>query len=71
MWEMLRVASFNVNGMSAESKRKEVVEGVRKGRLDVIGVQETHMKGCGVREGLGVNECEIWKGWKEQWCGVV
>lgn len=57
--------------MIAESKRKEVIEGVKKGRLDVIGLQEMHMKGCGVVEYLGGNECGIWEGIEGVvWCGV-
>ncbi len=54
--EVLRVASLKVNGMSGESKRKEVMESAKKGRLDVTGLQETHRKGCGVGECLGVTE---------------
>ncbi len=47
------------------------MEGVKKGRLDVIGLQETHMKGCGVVECLGGNECLIWEGMEGGvvWCG--
>ena len=59
---MLRVASLNANGMSVDGKRKEVMEGVKNGRLDIIGVQETHMKGCGVMECVRGNECGIWEG---------
>ncbi len=70
--EVLRVASLNVNGMSVESKRKEVMESAKKGRLDVIGLQEMHMKGCGVVECLGRNERRIWEGMEGgvKWCGM-
>ncbi len=60
--DVLRIPSFNVNGMSVESKRKGVMEGLKKGRLDVIGLQEMHMRRCGIMECVGGNECEIWEG---------
>ena len=66
--DMLKVVFLNVNGLRCESKRKEVLEMVRKGRMDVVGLQETHMKGCGV----GGNDCELWEGMEGGvvWCGV-
>ena len=68
----LRVASYNVNGMSVECKRKEVLADMRKGKLDVLGVQETHMKGCGVMDCMEGSECELWEGMKGGvvWCGI-
>ena len=37
---------------------------VLRGRFDIMGIQESHAKGC------GVIDCQVkyWRGWKE-WCG--
>ena len=43
----LRVGSINVNGLSV-LKRRELVNSIKEGRLDVIEVQETHIKDCGM-----------------------
>lgn len=47
------------------------MEGVKKGKLGVIEVQETHLKGRDVLKCLGRNGCQIWAG-KEGvvWCTV-
>lgn len=45
----LRVASININGISVVEKRKEEVEIFKRGRLDVLGIQETYLvRGCRV-----------------------
>lgn len=36
--------------------------GVKTGGLDAIVLQEMHVKGCGVVECAGGNECGIWEG---------
>ena len=54
----MRVAAFNTNGMQDQNKRRELVESFKKGRIDVLGVGETHMHG---QYGRG-NECKIWEG---------
>ncbi len=40
--------SWNANGLNAR-KRREIIE-VFKKEIDVLGVQETHMKGNGMHE---------------------
>ena len=37
-------------------REKEVLEGVRKGKLDILEVQETHMKGCSVMDCMEASE---------------
>ena len=42
--------------ISPFSKRKEVLEGARKGKLAVLTVQETRMKGCSVMDCMEASE---------------
>ena len=58
----MRVAAFNTNGMQDQNKRRELVESFKKGRIDVLGVGETHMRGQGSGEYGRGNECKIWEG---------
>lgn len=61
-----------VNGISVlKSKRKEVLEGVRKGKLNVLGVQESHMQGSDVMVYMERKEWGMCEG-KEgvEWCVV-
>ncbi len=47
---------MNVNGMNDRRKQKEVVDMVEKGRIDVLGVSETHLRGCGMKDGRDEDE---------------
>ena len=47
--EPVRVVCFNVNGLKDERKRKMVVASCMKGRVDVLGVSETHESPVGKR----------------------
>ena len=38
------------------------MESVKKGKVDVVGVQETHRMGCSVMKCMEGNECEIGEG---------
>ena len=58
----MRVAAVNINGMQDQNKRRELVESFKKGRIDVLGVGETHMRGQGSGEYGRGNECKIWEG---------
>jgi len=60
--ERMRMAAFNVNGMQGEIKRRELVESFKKGKIDVLGVGETHMRGQGIGVYGSGNECKIWDG---------
>ena len=64
----LQVCSTNVNSMSVLAKRKINV----RGRLDVIGVQETRIKSCAVMNYVMGCESQVWEGTKGRvvWCGV-
>lgn len=55
----LRVASCNAYGLGEGGKRTEVVESLRRGKLDMLGVQDIHWQGCGVSECMRSNECEV------------
>ena len=48
MGDLIRAVCFNANGLSNERKRKMLVEGCIKGRVDILGLSETHMIGEGV-----------------------
>ena len=43
----LRIAAINVNGINDWVKRREVLENAKKGCIDVLGIGETHLRGCG------------------------
>ncbi len=53
-------------------KRKEVVDMVEKGRIDVLGVSETHLKGCGMKDGRDEDEGGLWEGLERGvvWAGI-
>ena len=62
MIENIRAVCFNANGLKDEQKRRMVVESCMKGRVDVLGLSETHLSGVGVGEcGVG-SECGRWEG---------
>ena len=61
----MRVGCINVNGMTEEGKRRELVECFKRGRLDVLGVGETHMKGNGTTDCGMESECKTWEGMEE------
>ena len=61
--DVLKVASLSVNGASVESKRKDVMEGVKKGtRFNWSARKSRERMWCGVMECLGGSECETWEG---------
>ena len=43
-----RVGTWNVRTL--KNKEQEVIEEMKKYRLSVLGVSETHLKGCGEKE---------------------
>lgn len=45
--ELLWVASINMNKLNGECKRGEIMKAIVKGKVDVLGVAETHLKGYG------------------------
>ena len=65
-----RVATFNCNGVVGEQKRRELIESFKNAGVDVMGVQETHIKGCGVAEYRSGTENEVWEGMEGEvvWC---
>ena len=42
----MRIVAVNVNGMNDWYKRKEVLESAKKVCIDVLGIGETHLRGC-------------------------
>ena len=51
-----------MNGINAREKRKEVIDMWEKGKIDVLGMSETHLKGCGVVDGGDEDEGGLWEG---------
>lgn len=45
----MRVCTWNANSLN-ERKRVEVIKVFKNRNVDVMGIQETHMRGCGVTE---------------------
>ena len=58
----LRVGSVNANGLKALGKRRGYIECFKRGRLDIMGIQETQTKGCGVMDCMMGSESEVWEG---------
>ncbi len=59
--------SWNANGLN-ERKRREMIEVFKKKQMDVLEVQETHMKGSGMLEcKVSVGSGRVWRG---EWYGV-
>lgn len=54
----LRVASINMNGMSVERTRKEILKNFKRGKLHMVGIQEIY-KGCGAGKCVKEIECEM------------
>lgn len=48
MEQRIRLTAFNVNDMRGEGKTGELIKGFKDGKLDVLGVRETHLSGKGV-----------------------
>ena len=72
----VRMACINENELQDECKRKNMVIEWKEGRLDVLGVGETHIIGKGVvngcvNEGLweGMEGMVIWSGLNEEYKG--
>lgn len=61
--ECLRVVSVNGNAITEMTKRRAVIEYFKNGRVDVLGVTGTHMKGWMIVTLVGRVSC--WKGWRE------
>ena len=62
MGELIRAVCFNVNGLKDENKRRMVIESCMKGRVDVLGLSETHLSGVGAGKcGVG-SEGGRWEG---------
>ena len=59
--EVVRVAAININGCQDEVKRNEMINEFAKGKLDVLGVSETHIRGQGSWYSEKEEECELWK----------
>ncbi len=60
--ELMKVVSLNVNGMNDRGKRRETVDMFERGGIDVLGVSETHLKGCGMKDGREEDEGGLWEG---------
>ncbi len=60
--ECMRVGYINVNGMTDEYQRKDVVESFKRERLDILGVGETYMKGKGMMDCGSKNESKTLEG---------
>ena len=59
--EVVRVAAININGCQDEVKRNEMINEFAKGKLDVLGVSETHIRGQGSWYSEKEEECELWR----------
>ena len=68
----LRVACFNANGLKDERKRREIVDSCMKGRVDVLGLSETHLKGQGMCKCIKGNGGGLWEGMEggAVWAGL-
>ena len=56
--EKYESGSINVNGLSALI-RKELVKSFEEERLDIMQIQETHIKSCGVIDCMIGSESEV------------
>ncbi len=54
--ELFRIVSLNVNGINAREKRKEVIGMCEKGKIDVLQMSETYLKGRGMVDGRDEDE---------------
>ena len=66
--------SMNVNGIGDEEKRRGMIENFVNGRVDVLGVSETHIRGTGMSDGKegmweGVPGGVVWTGMDEKYRG--
>ena len=75
MNDQIRAVCFNANGLNDESKRRSVVESCVKGRVDILGLSETHLKGqgkCACKKGdvgslwEGMEGGAVWTGLDEE-----
>ena len=69
---------FNTNGINDANKRRLIIESSVKGRVDVLGLSETHLKGqgtCACKVGDvgslwdGMNGGAVWTGLNEDYKG--
>ena len=58
----MRIAAVNVNGINDWYKRREVIESAKKGCIDVLGVGETHIRGCGEWVHGRDGNSSVWEG---------
>ncbi len=70
--EIVRIVSLKVNGMNAHEKRKEVIDMCGRGKIDVLGLSETHLRGSGMLDGRDEDEGGLWEGLEGGviWTGV-
>lgn len=68
-----RVVYFNASDLGEGEKRIQVVGSFRRGKLDVLGVQESYLRGCRLTECMRGNECDVWEGINRGvlWNGMV
>ena len=54
----------SINGNGLKVLRRELVESYEGGRLDIMGVQETHIKGCRAIDCMIMtgSQSDLWKG---------
>ncbi len=60
--ELIRVETLNVSGINAQENRKEVVDMFKRGKINILGMSETHLEECGVTDGRDEDERELWEG---------
>ena len=58
----MRIACYNANGIGNEGKRRGIVRDCMKGKVDVLGLSETHLKGQGMCECKRGDSGGLWEG---------
>ena len=70
---ILKIGTFNANGMNERQKRRMVIEDFNESELDVLGIQETHMIGEGTDgredEWEGLKGYACWSGLSDNYVG--
>lgn len=66
------VVCVNMNGMNEGWKKREIRELFTRGKVEILGVGETHPKGCGVLGYEGAYENGQWEGLEKGviWAGI-
>ena len=72
MRDIVRIVCFNSNGVMDDNKRKMSVDSSMEGRVDVLGLSETHLFGQGVVRSESGSGCGMWEGMKGGvvWAGL-